>query len=1005
MTDAPTRSARRHRLRWPTASLRSYLLCMILLSILPFAGFTVYQTLANDNGQRERMYEDLGREIKAFEDDVSREINSTIDALNIISYFPPIQRAEFEQLSELLRTQPLLRPNWSAIYLLSPSGAVLFDSAAEGQRAYPGARDLAEFWTRPPTQQVYISNLLGDKDHGGYVTSIEVPVRINGEPHYLLGARIPVAVWQALVAASGILEQGNISLFDRDHRFIARYRTPERFIGAMRPASSLEIMAGRPAGSARLASLDVGASYGVWDTLPLSGWGVAVGLPAGPIDTARVEAVTFAVKIASGCLLLGVLLAFLVARQMAKPLRRLSRNDIPSAAEPIAVREIALLRDALAAFEAQNKAGQQRLKNKRDLLQKRADEFETLLSSSPIGLAFARDRQCKRITHNAAMDKVFGSPDSHACGFVEVLHKGVPLPADRQPLQMAAAHGESTQDMELELRIDGRPPAFVIVNAVPLWDSSGQPRGAIGAVVDISERKAAEARLISAEHRLRESQRLVELAQEAGHVGFFHYDVTHDALAWTPGLAKLFKLDDDASSTTLDEWARFLDRDDLARIEHDLERDLAVRQEKDNFDCGVTLADGTALWLSSRVQILYADDGRPQHIVGITVDLTEHQEAERERVALIAREQAARLEAESANRAKDVFLAMLSHELRNPLSAVTSAIEVLNRVGSQSELQTNARRILRRQTQHLSHMLDDLLDVARVTSGHLALSQRNMDLAARVQHVIGALEIAGQPNVHQLTLDLQEVWIDADPTRVEQVVNNLLNNAIKYTPPGGHIKVRVAADAGQALLEVSNSGPGIAADLLPHVFDLFVQGERTLDRRDGGLGVGLTLVRRLVEMHGGNIRAATTDEGALISVRLPAIAAPPVSVQRPVVRESLRRRIAVIEDNEDVLESLHSILKVDGHTVWTATDGISGLALLLNVRPEVAIVDIGLPGLTGFAVAKRSRAGGYAGRMIALSGYGHVSDMEQALAAGFDDYLLKPVDLEKLQNMLAAEVD
>ncbi len=995
---------RNYRLRWPSASLRTYLLLMILLSTLPFAGFNVYQTLASASVQRQRMFEDLERELKAFEEDVDRELRSTAETLNILAYSLPIQNGDFERLRETLRTQPLLRPNWDGIYLLSPAGAVLFDTAAEGLGAYPADRDLAEFWRRPAAQQVYVSNLLGDKDRG-YVTAVEVPVRVGGEARYLLGARIPVAVWQSLVSTAGVPAEGNVALFDRNNRFIARFRAPEGHIGTQRPPGSLEIIAGREAGSARLASLDVGATYGAWDTLPDSGWGAAVGLPAGPIDAARVQSIAVALAIAASCLLLGVLLAFSVARQMARPLHRLSHKEIPDSTEPIAVREIALLRDALAAFQAESKASQERAKSKRDLLQKRADEFETLLSSSPIGLAFAEDARCRRIAHNAAMDNIFGSPDSHAGGFVEVLYRGQPLPTEAQPLQRAAAFGETTHDMELELRVDGRPPAFVIVNAVPLWDNAGQPRGAIGAVVDISERKAAEARLIDAEHRLRESQRLVELAQEAGHVGFFHYDVGHDTLAWTPGLAKLFKLAEGAPSTTRAEWAQFIDSADLEHIERVLRRDLAAQQEKDTFDYGVKLADGTALWLSSRVQIIYADDGRAQHIVGITVDLTEHQEAERERVALIAREQTARLEAEAANRAKDVFLAMLSHELRNPLSAVTSAIEVLNRVGAQSELEINARRILRRQTQHLSHMLDDLLDVARVTSGHIALARRDMDLAARVQHIIGMLEITGQPNAHQLTLDLQEAWINADPTRIEQIVNNLLNNAIKYTPPGGQIKVRVTTDDGEALLEVSNSGPGIATELLPHVFDLFVQGERTLDRRDGGLGVGLTLVRRLVELHDGRIHAETTDQGTLISVRLPAIAAPPVAVQLPTVRESQHRRIAIIEDNEDVLEALHSVLKVDGHTVWTATDGISGLALLLNVRPEVAIVDVGLPGLTGFAVAKRSRAGGFAGRMIALSGYGHVLDLEQALAAGFDDYLLKPVDFDKLQEVLAAGAD
>jgi signal transduction histidine kinase len=1006
MNEAPSRNPPRRRLGWPTASLRTYLSLMILVSILPFVGFTVYQTLVNTERDQQRMYDNIGREIKAFEDDVDREFKSTIAMLNMLTYFPPVQQGDFGKLRELLRTQPVLRPNWSGIYLLSRGGAVLFDSAPDAQRSYPDGRDRDEFWRRPATEQAFISNLFGDREHGGFATAIEVPVRVNGEARYLLGARIPVTVWQGLVAASGVPEAGNVALFDRENRFIARYRSPERFFGTLRPADSLKIMAGRSAGSGRLASVDAGASYGAWTTIPRSGWGVGVGMPAAPIDAARQQAIVFALGIAAACLLLGILLAFSVARQMARPLRGLAHNEkIPGRDEPIAVREIALLRDALVAFEAETVAAQERLESKRDLLQKRADEFETLLSSSPIGLAFAQDARCRRITHNAAMDRVFGSPDSHAGGFVEVLHKGRPLPAEKQPLQRAAALGESTRDLELELRFDGRPPAFVIVSAVPLWDSAGRPRGAIGAVVDITERKAAEARLISAEHDLRESQRLIELAQEAGHVGFFHYDVAHDTLAWTPGLAKLFRLADGTPRPSLAAWARFVDSGDLERVERELRRDLAAGEEKGSFDYGVRLADGTALWLSSRIQVLYADDGRPQHIVGVTVDLTEHKNAERERAALTAREQAARVEAESANRAKDVFLAMLSHELRNPLSAVTSAIELLNRIGSQAEAEVNARRILRRQTQHLAHMLDDLLDVARVTSGHLALSRRNIDLAARVQHLVGTLEITGQPNAHQLTLDLNEVWIDADPTRIEQVINNLLNNAIKYTPPGGRIEVRVGGEAGQARLEVRNSGPGIPAELLPRIFDLFVQGERTLDRRDGGLGVGLTLVRRLVELHGGSIHAETNELGTAISVRLPAIAAPAIRVERRVAPPVLRRRIALIEDNEDVLDALHSVLKVDGHTVWTATDGISGLALLLNVRPEVAIVDIGLPGLTGFAVAKRSRAGGFAGKMIALSGYGHVPDLEQALAAGFDAYLLKPIDLEKLQGILAAEVD
>jgi CheY-like chemotaxis protein/two-component sensor histidine kinase len=381
--------------------------------------------------------------------------------------------------------------------------------------------------------------------------------------------------------------------------------------------------------------------------------------------------------------------------------------------------------------------------------------------------------------------------------------------------------------------------------------------------------------------------------------------------------------------------------------------------------------------------------------------MTEQKEAEHERDALIAREQAARVEAEAANRSKDEFLAMLSHELRNPLSAIASGVEVLNRVDSSTDVATNARRIIGRQARHLAHMMDDLLDVARLISGQVLMSRHRLDLAALVRRVIATLKITGEPHEHELVVDLNEVWIDADATRIEQVVNNLLTNAIKYTPQGGRIEVFVGPDNTDALLQVRDTGVGISPELLPRVFDLFVQGDRTLDRRGGGLGVGLTLTRRLVELHGGQIFARNANPGTVMCVRLPAIEAPERTALNLPVPESRRRRVAVIEDNEDVLDALRTVLELDGHTVWSTTDGTSGLELVLGKRPDVAIVDIGLPGLTGFEVAKRSRAGGYAGRMIAVSGYGQERDVQQALAAGFDFHFLKPVDPNELRNVIA----
>jgi nitrogen-specific signal transduction histidine kinase/CheY-like chemotaxis protein len=402
--------------------------------------------------------------------------------------------------------------------------------------------------------------------------------------------------------------------------------------------------------------------------------------------------------------------------------------------------------------------------------------------------------------------------------------------------------------------------------------------------------------------------------------------------------------------------------------------------------------------------VTYAEDGRPLQAIGITVDMTEQQAAEQERAALVEREQAARREAEAASRAKDEFLAMLGHELRNPLSAISSAVEVLNRGGANEALATNARNIIGRQTRHLARLMEDLLDVARVISGKVVLSRQPLELSALVQRLLSTLQLTGQTQQHDLQLQLQEgVWVDADATRIEQVVNNLLTNALKYTPEGRRIEVQLAREGAEAVLEVRDHGLGIPAALLPRIFDLFVQGERTLDRRAGGLGIGLTLVRRLVELHGGTVGVESSSEGSTFRVRLPAMEPPAL---QPVRGEQQRlaaqpRQVLLVEDNADAMSALRSLLELDGHTVSTAVDGVAGLAELLRMRPEVAVIDIGLPGLTGYEVAKRSRAAGHAGKLIALSGYGQGRDVQQALRAGFDAHLVKPVDPEALRRLLA----
>ncbi|CAN5349921.1 hypothetical protein BH09PSE5_BH09PSE5_19210 [soil metagenome] len=372
-----------------------------------------------------------------------------------------------------------------------------------------------------------------------------------------------------------------------------------------------------------------------------------------------------------------------------------------------------------------------------------------------------------------------------------------------------------------------------------------------------------------------------------------------------------------------------------------------------------------------------------------------------ERDALAAREHAARQEAETANRVKDEFMAMLSHELRNPLGAISSAAELLNRIGMKEMPAQNAVRVIGRQTRHLAHLMDDLLDVARVITGKIMLSRGPLNLAAVVQRLMATLEMTGATRDHRVTVHVEDCWINADVTRIEQIVNNLVTNALKYTPSGGKVDVSVRAEADSAVFEVRDNGVGIAPSLLPRLFDLFVQGDRALDRRHGGLGVGLTLVRRLVELHGGNVGVTSPDVGSAFTVRLPCVPAPAdehASLPAPVATVSSNgRRVLVVEDNEDALQVMRALLELAGHEVVTACDGTSGLQLLIESKCEVALIDIGLPGLTGLEVAERARAAGVKSLLIALTGYGQPKDVERTRAAGFDAHLVKPIDPRSLE--------
>ena len=369
-------------------------------------------------------------------------------------------------------------------------------------------------------------------------------------------------------------------------------------------------------------------------------------------------------------------------------------------------------------------------------------------------------------------------------------------------------------------------------------------------------------------------------------------------------------------------------------------------------------------------------------------------------------------ELQESDRRKDVFLAMLAHELRNPLAPIRNASEIFRRAGGANATLRLAAEIVDRQVTQLARLVDDLLDVSRITQGKVKLRRTRVHLQTLVTQAVETSLPMIDSKHQQLFVRVpgEPIYLDADPARLAQVLGNLLNNAAKYTGDGGHICItarRTRKDT--VVVRVRDNGVGIPAGMLDNVFELFTQVDTSLDRSQGGLGIGLTLVKAIVELHHGQIRARSRGigRGSRFTLWLPALprgaAAPAVKRNGAARGEAHQRRLLLVDDNVDAVESLALLLQADGHDVRTAHDGTSALALVESFRPDLIVLDIGLPGMNGYEIAQRIRARPEFGAptLVALTGYGQQEDRKRARAAGFDHHFIKPADVGALQRLLA----
>ena len=419
------------------------------------------------------------------------------------------------------------------------------------------------------------------------------------------------------------------------------------------------------------------------------------------------------------------------------------------------------------------------------------------------------------------------------------------------------------------------------------------------------------------------------------------------------------------------------------------------------FEESLVFADGLHV-LSSIKAPIQEREGEPSGLVGVSTDITERKRLEE---AL-----------KEADRRKDEFLAMLAHELRNPLAPIHNSLQLMQMKGTDDPEITWCRGVIENQTKQLTRLVDDLMDVSRITQGKFKLQKEPVEISAAVANAIQISQPLIEARHHQLSVELPEhpVRVEADPTRLAQVIGNLLNNAAKYTNPGGKIRLSVdtvegpSSSRGEVVISVRDSGMGISSEMLPKLFELFTQLDRTLERAEGGLGVGLALVRRLVVLHGGSVSVHSegAGKGSEFVVRLPLLS----TERKPELKQADRkpartmRRILVVDDNVDSAISLSLILKRSGNDVETAHDGLAGIELADKFRPEVVLLDIGMPKMNGYDAARaiREQPWGKEVFLIALTGWGQDEVRARIFEAGFDVHMIKPVDPAALTNMLVA---
>jgi len=622
-------------------------------------------------------------------------------------------------------------------------------------------------------------------------------------------------------------------------------------------------------------------------------------------------------------------------------------------------------------------------------------EFSGLLSKLPVA-AYLCDAEGLITYFNARAAEIWGrepklnDPADRYCGSFKLFSAdGAPIRHDECWMALALRQGQPFDGREILIERPDGTRLTALAHANPLFDEDGKIIGAVNVLVDISERKRSDA-------ATSQLAAIVDSSDDA----IISKNLNGVIQSWNASAQRLFGY---SAEQAVGRHVSFLFPPERMEEEDHILARLRAGERVYHFDTVRVRSDGQPIHVSLTISPIKDETGRIVGASKIVRDITESKRAELRTYSLLTQLQ-------ESDRRKDEFLAMLAHELRNPLAPLRNILEIMRHGDDDGTLMERVRSTLERQLAQMVRLVDDLLDVSRISRGSLDLRKERVELASVIQQSVETCRPLAERAKHALTITLppMPIHLQADPARLAQVFCNLLNNAYKYTDPGGVIQLTVERQGSDGVVTVRDTGVGIPPDKLDSVFEMFTQIDRSLERSQGGLGVGLTLVKRLVELHDGSVEARSDGpgRGSEFVVRLPIlIENPRASSLEPSggAAPTSMQRILIVDDNRDAATSLSMLLKLVGHETETAHDGREAFDAAESYRPNVMLLDIGLPKMNGYDVCRRIREQPWGKTMVlvALTGWGQDDDRRQSKDAGFDHHMVKPLDLAELTKLLA----